>query len=124
MKKPFYLLKKEELFEELNVTEAGLSSKEASARQAKYGLNALPKKKKDSIVKIFLLEFTDPLVLLLLVAIIASVIAGEIIDAAVIFGIILVDAIMGTYQEDKANKTADSLSNLVRVNTKVLRDEH
>lgn len=124
MKKPFYLLKKEELFEELNVTEAGLSSKEASARQAKYGPNALPKKKKDSIVKIFLLEFTDPLVLLLLVAIIASVIAGEIIDAAVIFGIILVDAIMGTYQEDKANKTADSLSNLVRVNTKVLRDEH
>ena len=122
MQKPFYLLKKEELFEELKTSENGLSSKEATARQEKYGTNSLPKKKKDSILKIFFMEFCDPLVLLLVVAIIASIIAGEFVDAAVIFGIILIDAVMGTYQENNANKTADSLEKLVRVNTKVLRD--
>ena len=122
MQKDFYLLKKEELLEELKTSEAGLSSKEAAARQEVYGTNTLPKKKKDSIIKIFFLEFCDPLVMLLLVAIVASVVAGEYVDAIVIFGIILVDAIMGTYQENKANKTADSLAQLVRVNTRVLRD--
>ena len=122
MQKAFYLQKKEEIFESLETSADGLSAKEATARLEKYGLNVLPKKKKDSIVKIFFMEFMDPLVLLLLVAIIASIIAGEFVDAAVIFGIILVDAILGTYQENKANKTADSLESLVRVNTRVLRD--
>lgn len=122
MQKAFYLQKKEEIFESLETSADGLSAKEAAARLEKYGQNVLPKKKKDSIVKIFFMEFMDPLVLLLLVAIIASIIAGEFVDAAVIFGIILVDAILGTYQENKANKTADSLESLVRVNTRVLRD--
>ncbi len=122
MQKAFYLQKKEEIFESLGTSLSGLSAKEAAARLEKYSQNVLPKKKKDSIIKIFIMEFMDPLVLLLLVAIIASIIAGEFVDAAVIFGIILVDAILGTYQENKANKTADSLENLVRVNTRVVRD--
>lgn len=120
--KNYYSENIEDLFKHFSTSRQGLSAKEAAKRLDKYGQNVLPKKKKDSILKIFLLEFWDPLVLMLVVAIIASLIAGEIVDAIVIFGIILVDAIMGTYQENKANRTAESLANLVRVNINVMRD--
>jgi magnesium-transporting ATPase (P-type) len=56
----------------------------------------------------------DPIILLLIVAIIASLIVGEFIDAGAIFMIITVDLILGTVQEKKANNTAEALSNLVR----------
>lgn len=122
MIKKYYSENTEELFAYFSTNRDGLSLKEATKRLEKYGQNVLPKKKKASIIKIFLSEFCDPLVLMLLVAIIASIIAGEIVDAIVILGIILVDAIMGTVQENKANRTAESLANLVRVNINVMRD--
>ena len=108
--------------EELKTGSSGLSANEAATRRRKYGANTLPKKKKDSIVKIFLSEFTDPIVLLLLVAIVTSFLVGEIIDAIAILCIVLVDAIIGTYQENKANNTADALSKLVKVEAHVVRD--
>ncbi len=107
---------------ELKTSNSGLSSTEASARRRKYGPNTLPKKKKDSIIKIFFHEFADPIVLLLVVAIIVSLIVGEIIDAIAILLIVLVDAIIGTYQENKANNTADALSKLVKDEARVIRD--
>ncbi|MCQ2570815.1 MAG: HAD-IC family P-type ATPase [Candidatus Saccharibacteria bacterium] len=107
---------------ELGTNELGLKAAEARARRAKYGANILPKKKKDSIFKIFFREFIDPMVLLLVVAITASIIAGEMIDAAVIAFIILVDAVMGAYQENKANNTAEALANYIKVQVKVVRD--
>lgn len=107
---------------ELGTNELGLKSAEARARRAKYGANILPKKKKDSIFKIFFHEFIDPMVLLLVVAIAASLIAGEIIDSIVIAFIILVDAVMGAYQENKANNTAEALANYIKVQVKVVRD--
>ena len=107
---------------ELKTSDSGLSSTEASVRRRKYGPNTLPKKKKDSIIKIFFHEFADPIVLLLVVAIIVSLIVGEIIDAIAILLIVLVDAIIGTYQENKANNTADALSKLVKDEAHVIRD--
>ncbi len=107
---------------EFGTNELGLKGAEVRARRAKYGANILPRKKKDGILKIFFHEFIDPMVLLLVVAIIASIIAGEYIDAAVIAFIILVDAIMGTYQENKANNTAEALANYIKVQVKVVRD--
>lgn len=106
----------------LNIDGKGLTTNEVLDRQKKYGRNILPEKKPDSILKIFFNEFKDPMVLLLLIAIIISFIAGEIIDALAIFFIILVDAIIGTYQENKANKVANSLSKLISVKTKVIRN--
>ncbi len=107
---------------ELKTSNSGLSSAEASARRRKYGPNILPKKKKDGIVKIFLREFIDPIVLLLIVAIVVSFVVGEMIDAFAIMLIVLVDAIIGTYQENKANNTADALSKLVKDEAHVIRD--
>ena len=120
--KEYYLMNNEELFQKLKTNEEGLTQKEAERRIEKNGLNELPRKKSDSIFKIFIGELLDPIVLLLVGAIIASLFVGEYIDAIAIAFIITVDLIMGTFQEKKANDTADALSNLVREQVKVLRD--
>lgn len=124
MLKSFYDAKIEDVFESLKTSKGGLSSKEAEERLKRYGQNILPKKKKDGAIKIFFREFLDPLILLLFVAIVASIIAGEYLDAVVIFGIILADAIMGAYQENRANKTAEALEKLIHVNTTTLRNRN
>jgi len=118
----YYNKTKEEVIEELKSQTTGLTSKEAQKRLEQNGKNTLPQKKKESVFSIFISEFKDPMILLLVVAIIASLIVGETIDALAIVFIVLVDVIMGTYQENKANNTAEALSNLVTVKTIVLRD--
>lgn len=118
----YYNQEIKDIEESLQVTNKGLSQQEVSKRQQKYGKNILPKKETDSILKIFLNEFKDPMIILLLVAIIVSFIAGEVLDSIAILFIIIIDAIMGTYQENKANRTAEALEQLVTTKTKVIRD--
>ncbi len=118
----YYSRSAEDVVIELGTSKNGLSHAEAARRQQQYGPNALPKKKKDSIFKLFIKEFGDPMTLLLLVAIGASVFVGEYLDAGVIAAIILVDAIMGTYQENKANNTAAALASMVATHARVIRD--
>ena len=119
----YYNKSVEHLEKELETNSKGLTKKQVLERQEKYGKNLLPKKESDSVLKIFFNEFKDPMVILLLVAILASIIAGEVIDAIAIFAIVLIDAIMGTYQENKANHTAEALAKLVTTKTKVVRDD-
>ena len=120
--KNWYSKEVEDIYKILKIDDKGLTTDEANKRLKKYGRNELPKQKKDSVFKIFLSEFKDPIVLLLIVAIIASFAVGEVIDAIAIIFIVLVDVIMGTYQENKANNIADALSKLVTVKSKVLRN--
>ena len=101
----------DEIEKELQTSNEGLTSEEVKKRQEKYGYNILPKKKKDSIVKIFFNSFKDPIIILLLFAALASVLVNELLDAIAIIFIVLVDIIMETYQENKANNTAEALSN-------------
>ncbi len=112
----------DKIFKELNTSENGLKEAEVLKRREKYGLNTLPKDKKDSIFKILFDQFKDPIVLLLIVAIISSFVVGEVVDAIAIIFIVLIDVIMGTYQENKANNTALALSKLVTVKVMVIRD--
>jgi len=118
----FYNKDIREIEKELNTSIDGLTDKEVKKRIEKYGKNTLPKKKKDSVFKIFFNELKDPIVLLLIVAIIASLIAGEVIDAVAIVFIVMIDLVMGTYQENKANNTAEALENLVKQEVKVVRN--
>lgn len=120
--KEYYRETKEEALKSLKTSIKGLTQKEAQERINKYGYNELPKKEKNSIFKIFLGEVKDPIVILMLVAGISSFIVGEVVDALVIFFIIIIDLIMGTYQESKAENTADALQNLVKEETRVIRD--
>lgn len=101
--------------------ETGLSKEEAKKRLLTNGKNTLPKKKSESIFAIFFRQCLDPIVLLLMVTVVFSFVIGEVVDAVAIIFIILVDLLMGTFQEWKAEKTADSLSQLVQVKALVKR---
>ena len=122
MNSHWYSMTKEDVLDKVKTDEDGLTSKEARKRLERDGKNTLPKKKKDSVVKIFFNEFKNPILLLLLVAVIASFIGNEPVEAIAIILIVLVDITMGTYQENKANNTAEALSKLVTVKNKVMRD--
>lgn len=107
---------------QFGTSELGLKTNEVRARREKYGANILPKKKPDSLIKIFLREFIDPMIMLLVVAIVASLVVGEVIDAIIIAFIILVDAVMGAYQENRAKNTAAALEDYIKDQVKVIRD--
>jgi len=112
----------ENVLEKVKSNLNGLNEIEVNNRLKKYGKNILPKKKRPSIFHLFFKEFTSPIEIILIITVIISLIIGETIDAFVILFIILVDVIMGTYQENKALKQADALSNMLKTKTKVLRN--
>ena len=122
MDKEYYKLTQEETIELLDSDIDGLKEKKATERLKKYGLNELPKKKKKSPIQLFLSEFKDPIVILLIVAAIISLFSGETVDCIVIFLIITIDAVVGTVQEIKAEQSAEALQELIKEKTKVLRD--
>lgn len=111
-----------DVINELNTSADGLTSKEAIKRLNENGKNELPTKKRDSIIKILFGELSSPIEIILIVTVLISFLIGEVTDALVISFIILVDVIMGTYQENKALKSAEALSKLLKVKAKVLRD--
>ena len=118
----FYNEEIEKIEKRLNTSSEGLTSEQATGRLKKYGKNMLPRKERDSIYKIFFKEFLDPMIILLLLAILGSFLANEVIDALAILFIVLINVIIETYQENKANNIADSLEKLVKVKTKVIRN--
>ncbi len=122
MKDNWYLHSTEKVLKELNVDKLGLTNKEVKINQEKYGLNVLPKKKRDSVFKIILRELLNPIVLLLIVTVVFSLIIGEVVDACAIIFIILIDLVLGTFQEWKAEKTAESLQELIKDKVRVIRN--
>lgn len=119
--KKWHSTEKEEVLEILKSSELGLDEKEVKLRQEKYGKNELPKGKTPSLLKIFIEQLLDPIVLLLVVAMIFSILIKENIDAIAIASIILVDIILGTFQEWKANKNVEALTKLIEIRTKIIR---
>lgn len=110
------------VFEELNTNENGLSKKEVENRLKENGLNILPRAKKETLIQIFFSQFKNPIVFLLIIAIILSLIIGEKLDALFITLVIFIDVIFGTFQEWKAGKTSEALEKMIKVETKVIRD--
>ena len=100
----------------------GLSSAESKARLEKYGENKLTEKKKKSAIIVFLEQFKDLLVIILLIAAIISGATGEWAGMGVIFAVIIMNAILGTVQYLKAEKSLDALKKLSAPSAKVLRD--
>lgn len=113
---------KEYVLEAFNTSTYGLTDTEAKKRIDYYGKNKLPKGKKDGIVKIFFRQFLNPVTIILIVTIFLSLMIGEKLDAFFIVLVILIDVILGTVQEWKAEKSAESLRKLIRVEANVLRD--
>lgn len=120
--KDFYLLKKEEVLERLKSEEGGLTAEEAERRLSEYGPNKLQEGRKKSILEVFLSQFADFLVIILIIAAIISLISGNVESTLVIFAVIIMNAILGTVQHKKAEKSLESLKNLSSPNAKVIRN--
>ncbi len=113
---------KETVLKYLETSEAGLDSAEASKRLKKYGLNKLPEEKKVSILKIFLTQFKSPLIYVLLLAAVVSIVIGHMTDAVFIFAVLMINALIGTFQEYSAWKKSTALRDKVKTVCQVLRD--
>ncbi len=112
-----------EIKEELDVNlETGLSSLEVEKRRTKYGENTLTEKKQKSIVTMFFSQFKDFMVIILLVAAVISGILGEWSDTVIILIVVLLNAIIGVVQENKAEKSLEALKSLSSPSAKVLRN--
>lgn len=118
----WYKEKIEDVFKNLKTNENGLNEESINNRLKKYGYNELPTTKKDNILTILVREIKDPIVMILIITILFSFLIGEVVDACAIIFIVVVDIIMGTYQEWKALKNAEALSNMIKVKTRVIRD--
>lgn len=112
----------EQVLESLHVTSLGLDSNELQQRQQQYGPNTLPRSKPPGIVIVFLHQFSSPLIYVLLVAALVSLLIQEWSDAGFIAAVLLVNALIGTFQEYSAQRSADALNKLVTTNARVIRD--
>lgn len=100
----------------------GLSEQEAAARLRDQGKNELLKKKKETIFQMFLEQFQDPMVIILIIGAIVSVFLKEYIDASIILTVIVLNTIIGVVQEFKAEKAIDALEKLSTPKAFVIRD--
>lgn len=112
-----------EVFSHLNADEAGLTLEEAGARLADYGPNQLQEKKKEGKFVIFFKQFKSPLIYILLFAALVSFFIGKATNSLVILFVLLANAIMGFFQETKAQSTMDSLQELSSPKAKVIRSK-
>ena len=119
--KEVYQMSKEELEKEYGSV-AGLSTSDATKKLEQYGANVLEEKGKKSIFVIFLSQFADLLVAILIVAAVISMISGNVESTIVIFAVIILNAILGTVQYVNAEKSLDALKQLSSPKAKVLRD--
>lgn len=112
----------EEIFASLKTNEFGLSKKVALQNLKKYGYNEIVEKEKKSKARVFLEQFQDLLVILLIASAIISTFLGEIESMIVIFFVITLNAILGTYQHFKAEKSIASLKILSSPFVTVIRE--
>ncbi|HBC71200.1 MAG TPA: ATPase, partial [Coxiellaceae bacterium] len=111
-----------EVFQALHSDDHGLTNKEAAERLKKHGPNKLPEGKGDGLLVIFLRQFQSPLIYILFAASIVVFVMGEITDGSIILTVLLVNAIVGTIQEGKAQNTLLALKKFVETKATVLRE--
>ena len=122
MEKQFFNRPAQEALTELNTSEQGLSAQEAKKRLEQYGPNKLSEAKRKSPLAVFLEQFKDLLVIILIIAAIISMVSGNMESTLVIFAVLILNAILGTVQYFKAEKSLESLKAMSSPSAKVLRD--
>lgn len=117
----WHAIEEEEVMSKLDSSIKGLAEEAAAERMKKHGPNKLAEKTPPSIMKIFLMQFVNPLIYVLLAAAVLSAVIGDIKDAAFIFIVLMINSIIGTVQEHKAEQSALALQRLLKINTLVMR---
>ena len=123
----YYLESSSEVFGEVKSTENGLTSEQACRRSAETGKNKLAEGKKTPLILRFLSQFADPMIIILIAAAVISAITSVLqkefpSDVIIIMFVVIVNAILGVYQESKAEKAIEALQKMAAATTKVLRD--
>lgn len=119
--KNWHSLSAQAVLEEFASSPVGLTEKEAGERLAKFGPNQLETKKTESLYILFLRQFKSSLIYILLFAAVVSLVVGKMVNATVIICVLVINAIMGFIQESRAKETMESLKELAKPKTKVLR---
>ena len=126
--KPVYLQSVEDVFKEVQSSPSGLSSQEAASRLEKYGANTLQEGKKKTLLEKFVDQFKDFMILVLLVAAVVSMFAHQgdpdPTDAIIILAVVLLNAVLGVFQESKAEEAIEALKKMASPVASVLRDGH
>lgn len=122
MSKSWHAQNTQEALDELKVSEQGLSSNEAQQRFTQYGPNELKKEKSKSPIKLFLSQFTDVLMIILLVATGLSLVVGETVEALVILAIVIASAVLGFTQEYRSEKAVEALKKMTAPTAIVIHD--
>lgn len=120
--KQYYLQTKDEVLKEFKTGSDGLSTKQAEENLAKYGKNALVEGKKKTAFQVFLEQFKDLMVIILIIAAVISAFTGDLESTLVIIAVLILNAILGTVQHIKAEKSLESLKSLSSPSAKVLRN--
>ena len=120
--KEWYQNSGKEVLEALGVTPGGLSDSQVKERKQKYGGNALQETKRKGSLQVFLEQFQDLLVIILIVAAVISMLTDNVESTVVIFAVIILNAILGTVQHQKAEKSLESLKSLSSPCTRVMRN--
>jgi Ca2+-transporting ATPase len=122
MSKSWHAMEIDETMKQLNAKSTGLSQEEVQKRFQQYGTNELQKEKGPSAVKMFIEQFEDLLIVILLIATGLSIYLGEITDAIVIIAIVLACAILGFVEEFRSEKALEALKKMTAPTAMVLRD--
>ena len=120
----WHALPEEQVYSLLASSPSGLAAEEVQIRTGKFGSNTLPTQKPVALWEVILRQFKSPLIYILMIAAFISFVIGEFTDGAFILAVITVNAIIGTLQEWKAEKSAQSLQALLRIMAHVRRDRH
>ena len=118
----FYTQSVEDTLHDLGATANGLTNLQAQKHIIHYGKNKLPEAKKSTLIAIFIEQFKNPIIYVLLVAAIVSFAIKEFTDAGFILAVLLINAIIGTFQEYSAGQKADALKKVLKTYVNVLRD--
>lgn len=118
----YHALSAGEALNRLDTDVFGLSSSEAQKREQEYGLNVLPSRPEPTILEHFIRQFKSSLVYILLAAALLSLVIKEYTDAGFIMVVLLLNAVIGTYQEYSSSQKAKHLRNLILTKATVLRD--
>lgn len=119
--KEWYQISTQDVMKNMEATERGLTEDQVQARLQEYGENALAQGEKKTVLQVFLAQFLDLLVAILIVAAVISAFSGNLESTLVILAVILLNAVLGTVQYVKAEKSLDSLRQLSAPNAKVIR---
>jgi magnesium-transporting ATPase (P-type) len=119
----YYRISSEEVVEKFNSSmEKGLTIEETNKRQNKYGKNKLPEPEKKNPILVFLSNFNNVLIYLLMAAAVITGFLDHLIDAAVIFAVVIINAVIGFIQEGKAEKAIDGIRKMLSLEANVIRD--